>query len=52
MRSRWESYLRAVFGFFGVTDISFVRAEGVALGTEVREKAIGAARGEVTRLAA
>lgn len=47
-----ESYLRAVFGFFGITDISFVRAEGVALGTEARDKAIEAARGEVTRLAA
>jgi FMN-dependent NADH-azoreductase len=47
-----ESYLRAVFGFFGIIDISFVRAEGVALGTEARDKAIEAARGEVTRLAA
>jgi hypothetical protein len=29
-----ESYLRAAFGFFGITDITFVRAEGVALGSE------------------
>jgi FMN-dependent NADH-azoreductase len=47
-----ESYLRAVFGFFGITDITFVRAEGVAMGSGAREKAIEAARGEVTRLAA
>ncbi len=47
-----ESYLRAIFGFFGITDVSFVRAEGVALGTDAREKAIEAARGEVTKLAA
>lgn len=47
-----ESYLRAVFGFFGITEITFVRAEGVALGAEAREKAIEAARGEVTKLAA
>ena len=47
-----ESYLRAVFGFFGITDLTFVRAEGVALGTDAREKAIEAARGEVTKLAA
>lgn len=47
-----ESYLRAVFGFFGITDVTFVRAEGVALGAEARHKAIEAARGEVTRLAA
>lgn len=47
-----ESYLRAVFGFFGITDVTFVRAEGVALGTEAREKALKAARGEVMMLAA
>jgi FMN-dependent NADH-azoreductase len=47
-----ESYLRAVFGFLGITDVTFVHAEGVALGAEAREKAINAARGEVTRLAA
>lgn len=47
-----ESYLRAVFGLFGITDITFVRAEGVALGAEARDKAIQAARSDVTRLAA
>jgi FMN-dependent NADH-azoreductase len=47
-----ESYLRAVFGFFGITDITFVRAEGVALGTEARAKALETARSEMTRLAA
>jgi FMN-dependent NADH-azoreductase len=47
-----ESYLRAVFGFFGITEITFVRAEGVALGAEARAKAIDAARGEVIKLAA
>lgn len=47
-----ESYLRGVFAFFGITDISFVRAEGVALGADAREQAIGAARGEITKLAA
>ncbi len=26
-----ESYLRGVFGFFGITDVTFIRAEGVAL---------------------
>jgi FMN-dependent NADH-azoreductase len=47
-----ESYLRALFGFLGVTDISFVRAEGVAMGAGARERAIAAAQGEVSRLAA
>ena len=47
-----ESYLRAVFAFFGITGITFVRAEGVALGADARDKALETARGEVTRLAA
>jgi FMN-dependent NADH-azoreductase len=47
-----ESYLRVLFGFLGIINVTFVRAEGVALGAEAREKAIEAARGEVTRLAA
>ena len=29
-----ESYLAVVFGFFGVTDIRFVRAEGLAMGDD------------------
>lgn len=47
-----ESYLRVLFGFLGITNITFVRAEGVALGAEAREKAVAAARGEVGKLAA
>ena len=39
-----ESYLQAVLGFFGVTDIRFVRAEGVALGEEAKVLALAAAR--------
>lgn len=47
-----ESYLRGIFGFFGITDVSFVRAEGVQLGPDKREAAIAAAREQITRLAA
>lgn len=47
-----ESYLRAFFGFLGVTDITFIHAEGVAIGPEVRSKAIESARGEALNLAA
>jgi FMN-dependent NADH-azoreductase len=47
-----ESYLRALFGFLGVTDITFVRAEGVAMGPQARAKALEAARDEVSKLAA
>ena len=38
-----ESYLKAVFGFFGITDVRFVRAEGVAMGDAA--KAQGDRRG-------
>jgi FMN-dependent NADH-azoreductase len=38
-----EPYLRQVFGFLGVTDIEFVRAEGVGLSPEHRAKAMQAA---------
>jgi FMN-dependent NADH-azoreductase len=39
-----EPYLRALFGFFGITDVEFIRAEGLAVGAEQRERAIAAAR--------
>ena len=47
-----ESYLRGVFGFFGITDISFIRAEGVALGEPQRQQAIDSAEAEIRKLAA
>ena len=46
-----ESYLQAIFGFFGVTDIRFVRAEGLAMGEAVKAKAIAAAQLEIRALA-
>jgi FMN-dependent NADH-azoreductase len=42
-----ESYLKAVFGFFGITDVRFVRAEGLAMGDAVKAKAIEAATVEI-----
>ena len=47
-----ETYLRTLFGFLGITDLTFVRAEGVAMGPEARAKAIESAKGEASRLAA
>jgi FMN-dependent NADH-azoreductase len=38
-----ESYLRHLFGFLGVTDIEFVRAEGVAHGAEQKAHALAQA---------
>lgn len=38
-----EPYLRQVFGFLGVTDLAFVRADGLALSAEQRRAAIDGA---------
>lgn len=35
-----ESYLATVFGFFGITDVRFVRAEGVAMGDAAKAQAM------------
>jgi len=47
-----ETYLKGVFSFFGVTDIRFIRAEGVALGDEQRAKSVEGAEAEIHKLAA
>ena len=39
-----ESYLKTVFGFFGVTDVRFVRAEGLAMGEAAKSAALAAAQ--------
>jgi FMN-dependent NADH-azoreductase len=38
-----ESYLKHVFSFIGVSDVEFIRAEGLALSPEHREKGMSAA---------
>ncbi len=47
-----EPYLRAFFGFLGITDVSFVQVEGQAIGPDVAAKGLAAAKTAVTRLAA
>ena len=42
-----ESYLKVVFGFFGITDVRFVRAEGVAMGDAAKAAALQAARADI-----
>ena len=42
-----EAYLRQVFGFLGIRDIEFVRAEGIALGPQQRADALEAAHAAV-----
>ncbi len=41
------THVRFLFGFLGITDVEFVRAEGVAISAEHRGQAIGAAIGSI-----
>lgn len=47
-----ETYLKGVFGFFGITDIRFIRAEGVAFGDDARTKSVEGAQAAIVKLAA
>ena len=47
-----ESWLKAVLGFIGVTDVEVIRAEGIAYGPEHREKALKAAQDQAAGLKA
>jgi FMN-dependent NADH-azoreductase len=40
-------YLKAFFGFLGMTDVEFIYAEGLAMGTEGETKAIDEARAQI-----
>lgn len=42
-----ESYLKAFFGFLGIANVGFVRAERLTKGAELREISIGTARATV-----
>lgn len=42
-----ESYLKVVFGFFGITDVRIVRAEGVSMGDAAKATALSAAQADV-----
>ncbi len=46
-----ETYLRAILGFIGITDVTVVRAEGLALGPESASKAVADARAKTAALA-
>jgi FMN-dependent NADH-azoreductase len=47
-----EPYLRTILTFFGITDVEYVRAEGVAMGAEQRGKSVEVAQAEIRRLKA
>lgn len=45
-----EPYLRAFFAFIGVTDLEVVRAEGLALGPDSRQRALDGAAQQIAAL--
>jgi FMN-dependent NADH-azoreductase len=47
-----ESYLTGVLSFIGLTDVTIVRAEGLALGAETKEAAMLKARANIAAMAA
>ncbi|MYN14727.1 FMN-dependent NADH-azoreductase [Pusillimonas sp. TS35] len=47
-----ESYLKIVFGFFGVTDVRVVRAEGTDLGEDSRAQAMNNAAASIKEVVA
>ena len=38
-----ENYLKAIFGFIGISDVRFVRAENLSRGAEARARSMEAA---------
>lgn len=47
-----ESYLKAVFGFMGITDLEVIVAEGIALGPEQRKSSVDGALQQIGTLKA
>jgi FMN-dependent NADH-azoreductase len=47
-----ESYLRAVFGFIGITELEFVRAEGLNISDEHKAEALKSAKTSIGSIAA
>lgn len=45
-----ESYIKAIMGFMGITDVSMVRAEGVSMGPAVRDSAVASALQDIAKL--
>lgn len=45
-----ETYLKAVLGFIGLTDVTVIRAEGVSRGDEVKNAALAEAKEQIAAL--
>ena len=46
-----ESYLKVIFGFFGITDVRIVRAEGLSMGEAPKAEALANARQQIPEMA-
>ena len=42
-----ESYLKTIFDFFGVSDVRFVRAEGLGMGEAAKAAALASAEVDI-----
>jgi len=47
-----EAYLKTMLGFFGISDVTIIRAEGLAMGTEARDEALHTAASEIVKVSA
>lgn len=45
-----ESYLKTVFEFFGIHDIQFIRAEGLSMSPEIRDKGLQEAQNAIAAI--
>jgi FMN-dependent NADH-azoreductase len=45
-----EAYLRTVLNFLGITDVTYVRAEGVAISAEKKQEALASASRQIADL--
>ncbi|MGY6661910.1 MAG: FMN-dependent NADH-azoreductase [Glycocaulis sp.] len=45
-----EAYLKTMLGFFGITDVRIVRAEGLAMGEDARDAGLHAAASDIVKL--
>lgn len=47
-----EPHIRTMFGFIGITDVTFIRAEKLAFGPDVKDEAVATAHADLAKLAA
>jgi FMN-dependent NADH-azoreductase len=45
-----EPYLRHLFGFVGITEVTFVHAEKLGFGPDAREQALASARAQIDQV--